>query len=83
MAHIGRIFADEAGMLHAMRPAHQILRLNPPGITTVCLSLSPHYVTDAHATILDQLGLDSRRLEVPGRKGLERDRGSVIREILA
>jgi hypothetical protein len=42
----------------------------------------PHYVTDIHATILHQLGLDSRRLEVPGRKRLERDHGEVIREIL-
>ena len=29
-----------------------------------------HYVTDIHATILKQLGLDSRRLEIPGRKRL-------------
>ena len=29
-----------------------------------------HYVTDIHATVLHQLGLDSRRLEVPGRKRL-------------
>jgi hypothetical protein len=43
----------------------------------------PHYVTDVHATILHQLGLDSRKLEVPGRKRLERDHGEVIREILA
>ena len=42
-----------------------------------------HYVTDLHATILHQLGLDSRRLEVPGRKRLEIDHGRVIREILA
>ena len=42
-----------------------------------------HYVTDVHATILHQLGLDSRRLEVPGRKRLDHDHGSVIREILA
>lgn len=42
-----------------------------------------HYVTDIHATILHQLGLDSRRLEVPGRKRLEIDHGKVIREILA
>jgi uncharacterized protein (DUF1501 family) len=42
-----------------------------------------HYVTDIHATILNQLGLDSRRLEVPGRKRLEIDHGRVIREILA
>lgn len=42
-----------------------------------------HYVTDIHATILQQLGLDSRRLEVPGRKRLEIDHGTPIREILA
>jgi hypothetical protein len=41
-----------------------------------------HYVTDIHATILHQLGLDSRKLEIPGRKRLEIDHGSVIREIL-
>jgi hypothetical protein len=42
-----------------------------------------HYVTDVHATILHLLGLDSRRLEVPGRKRLEIDHGKVIGEILA
>ena len=42
-----------------------------------------HYVTDIHATILHQLGLDSRRLEVPGRKRLDIDHGAPIREILA
>lgn len=42
----------------------------------------PHYVTDIHATILHQLGLDPRRLEVPGRKRLERDFGEVIHEVL-
>jgi hypothetical protein len=42
-----------------------------------------HYVTDIHATILRQLGLDSRRLEVPGRKRLEVDHGRPITEILA
>ena len=41
-----------------------------------------HYVTDIHATILRQLGLDSRRLEVPGRKRLEIDHGKPILEIL-
>jgi hypothetical protein len=41
-----------------------------------------HYVTDVHATILRQLGLDSRRLEVPGHKRLERDHGQAITEIL-
>jgi uncharacterized protein (DUF1501 family) len=43
----------------------------------------PHYVTDVHATIMHLLGLDPRKLEVPGRKRLERDFGSVIREVLA
>jgi hypothetical protein len=42
-----------------------------------------HYVTDVHATVLHQLGLDSRRLEVPGYKRLDLDHGRVIREILA
>lgn len=42
-----------------------------------------HYVTDIHATILKQLGLDSRRLEVPGRKRLDIDHGKPIDEILA
>jgi hypothetical protein len=42
-----------------------------------------HYVTDIHATVLHQLGLDSRKLEVPGRKRLEIDHGRPIREILA
>jgi hypothetical protein len=42
----------------------------------------PHYVTDVHATILHQLGLDSRKLEIPGRKRLDIDHGSVIKEIL-
>ena len=42
-----------------------------------------HYVTDIHATILQQLGLDSRRLEIPGRKRLEIDHGKPISEIIA
>jgi hypothetical protein len=42
-----------------------------------------HYVTDIHATVLHQLGLDPRRLEVPGRKRLEIDFGQPIKEILA
>lgn len=42
-----------------------------------------HYVTDVHATILHQLGLDSRQLEIPGRKRLEIDHGEPIREIIA
>ncbi len=42
-----------------------------------------HYVTDIHATVLHQLGLDPRKLEVPGHKRLELDFGSPIREIIA
>ncbi|MEX2560596.1 MAG: DUF1501 domain-containing protein [Pirellulales bacterium] len=44
---------------------------------------SPHYVTDVHATVLEQMGLDPLSLEVPGRKRLEIDRGQPIREIIA
>jgi hypothetical protein len=43
----------------------------------------PHYVTDIHATVLHQLGLDSRQLEVPGRKRLDIEHGRPIVEILA
>jgi len=42
-----------------------------------------HYVTDIHATVLHLLGLDSHRLEIPGRKRLEIEHGKLIREILA
>jgi hypothetical protein len=42
-----------------------------------------HYVTDLHATVLHLLGLDNRRLEIPGRKRLEIDFGKPIREIFA
>ncbi|WP_166831173.1 DUF1501 domain-containing protein [Thalassoroseus pseudoceratinae] len=42
-----------------------------------------HYVTDLHATVLHQLGLDSRRLEVPGHKRLEIDYGKPIDEIMS
>jgi len=42
-----------------------------------------HYVTDLHATVLQQMGLDARKLEVPGRKRLEIDYGKPITEILA
>jgi hypothetical protein len=41
-----------------------------------------HYVTDIHATILHQLGLDSRKLEVPGRRRLEIDHGEPIEELM-
>lgn len=42
-----------------------------------------HYVTDVHATILKQLGLDPRKLEVPGQKRLEIDYGHPIEPIIA
>jgi hypothetical protein len=42
-----------------------------------------HYITDLHATVLHQMGLEPRRLEVPGRKRLEIDFGTPIRDILA
>ncbi|RUL83960.1 DUF1501 domain-containing protein [Tautonia sociabilis] len=42
-----------------------------------------HYVTDIHATVLHQLGLDSRRLEVPGYKRLDIDHGKPIAGIIA
>jgi hypothetical protein len=41
-----------------------------------------HYVTDLHATVLHQLGLDSHRLELPSRKRLEIDHGEPIHPIL-
>jgi uncharacterized protein (DUF1501 family) len=42
-----------------------------------------HYITDIHATVLHLMGLDGRRLEVPGRKRLEMDHGQPITEIMA
>ena len=42
-----------------------------------------HYVTDLHATVLHLLGLDSRLLELPGRKRLDIDRGEVIQDVLS
>jgi hypothetical protein len=42
-----------------------------------------HYVTDIHATILRQLGLDPHRLDVPGRKRLAIDHGTPIDDIIA
>lgn len=41
-----------------------------------------HYVTDLHATVLHQLGLDGARLRVPGRPRLEIDLGKPIHAIL-
>ena len=42
-----------------------------------------HYITDLHATVLHQLGLDSRRLEIPGRKRLESDHGEPRGDVSA
>jgi len=42
-----------------------------------------HYVTDLHATVLHLLGLDNRRLVVPGRKRLDIDNGLPIHDIFA
>ncbi len=42
-----------------------------------------HYVTDLHATLLWQLGLDPHSLEIPGRKRLELDFGEPMRAIMA
>lgn len=42
-----------------------------------------HYVTDIHATVLRLMGLDSYRLEVPGRRRLEIDHGRPIHRIIA
>ena len=44
---------------------------------------NPHYVTDIHATVLHLLGLDTRRLNIPGRKRLEVDYGRPIHGILS
>ena len=42
-----------------------------------------HYITDIHATVMHLLGLDARRLEAPGRRRLDIDYGTPIREIMA
>lgn len=44
---------------------------------------NPHYVTDVHATLMKQLGLNSHGMEVPGHKRLEQDFGTPIHEIIA
>ena len=50
---------------------------------SITIEPTPHYVTDLHATLLHQLGLNGRKLEVPDRKRLDVDYGEVIRPILA
>jgi hypothetical protein len=44
---------------------------------------NPHYVTDVHATVLHQMGLDPHQLDVPGRKRIDMHRGEPISEIIA
>ena len=41
-----------------------------------------HYVTDIHATILHQLGLQPNRMMAPGFQRLEKDFGQIIHDIL-
>ena len=41
-----------------------------------------HYVTDIHATLLHQLVLDPRRMDVPGQKRLEIDYGNPIHDVI-
>ncbi|MDQ6633069.1 MAG: DUF1501 domain-containing protein, partial [Verrucomicrobiota bacterium] len=41
-----------------------------------------HFVTDIHATVAKLVGLDTRKLEVPGFKRLDIDHGEPIKEIL-
>lgn len=41
-----------------------------------------HYVTDIHATLMRLLGLDSHRLEIPGRQRLAIDHGEAIGGII-
>ena len=42
-----------------------------------------HYVTDVHATLMRLLGLDARRLELPGHKRLDMEFGAPIEEIIS
>ena len=41
-----------------------------------------HYVTDLHATVLHQLGLEPRQLDVPGRRRLDFEIGRPIVDII-
>lgn len=42
-----------------------------------------HFITDLHATVLHQMGLDSRKMEIPGRKRIDIDHGQPIHDIIA
>ena len=39
-------------------------------------------MTDIHATLLHQLGLEAEYMEVPGHKRLEADFGHVIKDVI-
>ena len=43
----------------------------------------PHYVTDVHATLLHQLGLNHRAMEAPGHKRLDMDFGEPMKAIIS
>jgi Protein of unknown function (DUF1501) len=42
-----------------------------------------HYITDIHATVLHQLGIDCKKLQFPGRRRLNMEIGEPIRRIIA
>ncbi|MEC7565951.1 MAG: DUF1501 domain-containing protein [Planctomycetota bacterium] len=42
-----------------------------------------HYITDIHATVLKQLGLDASRMQIPERKRIEKETGRPIDAIIA
>ena len=42
-----------------------------------------HYVSDIHATLLHQLGVDPHKLAIPGHKRLEREVGTPIHDVIA
>ena len=45
--------------------------------------VKPHYITDIHATVMTLLGIDSRKLDIPGRKRLDIDHGTPIWDVMA
>ncbi|HAD59376.1 MAG TPA: DUF1501 domain-containing protein, partial [Planctomycetaceae bacterium] len=42
-----------------------------------------HYITDLHATVLHQLGLNPRHLDLAGQKRLEIDYGSPMTAVMS
>ncbi|MFL2478713.1 MAG: hypothetical protein ACJ0K4_04095 [Verrucomicrobiales bacterium] len=43
---------------------------------------NPHYITDVHATLLHQFGLDLHSMDMPCHKFLEKDFGQPIQNII-